>query len=160
MIPSASSVKNEIKTLNVSSQAFKPGHLIPIKYTCEGENINPPLEITHIPQETESMVIILEDPDAPIRTWVHWLVWNIPPARIIKENSIPGIEGINDFKEHSYGGPCPPSGIHHYHFKIYALDTMLYIDRNSGRDDVEKAMAPHVIAFGELKGLYKKGLLK
>ncbi|MGP8216623.1 MAG: YbhB/YbcL family Raf kinase inhibitor-like protein [Bacteroidia bacterium] len=156
MISSNPFVKNEIKTLNISSEAFENGHLIPSKYTCDGENVNPQLEIGNIPEKTKSLVLIIDDPDAPLRTWIHWLVWNVSPARKIKMKSIPGIEGMNDFMQHHYGGPCPPSGMHHYHFKIYALDDMLYLNENATVHDVEKAMSLQVVAFGELIGLYKK----
>jgi hypothetical protein len=151
-------VDEDIRTLNVTSEAFAPYTSIPKKYTCDGENVNPPLTIGNIPKETKSLALIVDDPDAPIRTWVHWIVWNIPPSKKIKEKCIPGIEGINDFRQHHYGAPCPPSGTHHYHFKVYALNDMLDLKKDLTRHELEKAMSPHIIAFGELVGLYKKAI--
>ncbi|MGZ4047868.1 MAG: YbhB/YbcL family Raf kinase inhibitor-like protein, partial [Bacteroidia bacterium] len=106
----------------------------------------------------KSLVLIVEDPDSPKKVWTHWLVWNIPPSGKIKEKSIPGIEGKNDFEKQHYGGPCPPWGIHHYHFKVYALDDLLELKKDARKEEVEKAMSTHVIAFGELIGLYKRTL--
>jgi len=148
--------EEDIRTLNVTSEAFAPHTYIPSKYTCDGENINPPLNIDNIPKDAKSLALIIDDPDAPIRTWVHWIVWNIPPSKKIKEKSIPGIEGVNDFRQHHYGAPCPPSGTHHYHFKVYALRDNIDINSNSTKRELEKAMSPYIIAFGELVGLYKK----
>ena len=149
-------VKEKIKTLAVSSSAFDNEKFIPSRYSCDGENISPPLSISHVPAETKSLAIIVDDPDAPLRTWTHWVVWNIPPAEKIKENSVAGMQGINDFGQNHYGGPCPPSGTHRYFFKIYALDDVLELKSSAKKDELEKAMAPHIIAFGELTGLYKR----
>jgi hypothetical protein len=149
-------LKKEIKTLEVSSVAFGPGGTIPEKYTCDGENINPPLHIEHIPEQAKSLVIIVEDPDAPSGTFTHWLVWNIPPSEKIKERSIPGNEGSNDYIEHHYRGPCPPSGMHHYHFKVYALDSLLHLKADTKNDELQHLMSKYVIAFGELVGVYKR----
>ena len=149
-------IQKEIKTLEVTSQAFKNDTLIPEKYTFDGQNINPPLEIYKLPEKTKSIVLVVEDQDAPIRPWVHWLVWNIPTTSKIKENSIPGKEGINDFRHQHYSGPCPPSGTHRYLFKVYALDDQLYLNLPVTKVELEKAMSSHVIGFGELVGLYRK----
>jgi len=132
------------------------GEHIPSKYTCDGYNVNPPLNIRGIPEGTKSLVLIVDDPDAPIGTWVHWVVWNIPPKEEIGEDSVPGTEGLNDFRKHSYGGPCPPSGTHRYFFKVYALDTKLDLKRNSRKRDVERAMKGHILAQGQLVGLYSR----
>jgi len=145
-----------MKELTVTSPAFESNKLIPSKYTCDGDDVNPTLNIKGIPEETKSLVLIIDDPDAPMGTWDHWIVWNIPPTNKIEENSIPGSEGLNDFRKHSYGGPCPPSGTHRYFFKIYALDTKLNLDPNSRKKDVEKAMKDHILAKGELVGLYRR----
>lgn len=145
-----------VETIKVSSIAFKHNGFIPAKYTCDGTNISPPLTIGELPERTKSLVIVVEDPDAPIRSWVHWIVWNVLPTHTIQEASIPGIEGRNDFQQNHYGGPCPPSGTHHYYFKIYALDDVLSINKGAARHEVEKAMNSHIIAKGELVGLYKK----
>ncbi len=145
-----------MKELKITSSAFKNNDSIPIKYTCDGDDVNPPLTIEDVPKETRSLVLIVDDPDAPIGTWVHWIVWNIPPTEEIEEDSIPGVEGINDYKKHSYGGPCPPSGTHRYFFKVYALGTKLDLDVNSKKKDVERAMEGHILAKGEIVGLYSR----
>ena len=132
------------------------GGRIPSKYTCDGDNVNPPLDIKGIPDGTESLVLIVDDPDAPMGTWDHWVVWNIPPKAEMGEDSVPGTEGMNDFRKHSYGGPCPPSGTHRYFFKVYALDTKLDLAPNSRKQDVERSMKGHVLAQGQLVGLYSR----
>jgi Raf kinase inhibitor-like YbhB/YbcL family protein len=146
----------DYKQIKVSSTAFKSDEMIPAKYTCDGDNINPPLDFVHIPEEAKCLAIIVDDPDAPVGTWVHWIAWNIPVTHHIKENKVYGTEGINDFQQHHYGGPCPPSGTHHYFFKVYALDTLLNLHANTKKIQLEKAMSEHIIAFGELIGLYKR----
>ena len=146
-----------MKQLTVGSTAFENKQAIPRKYTCDAEDVNPPLTINGIPAETKSIVLIVEDPDAPAGLWIHWLVWNTPPTTTtIKENSIPGTEGLNTNGNRSYSGPCPPSGTHRYFFKVYALDTKLELPQNSTKKDVEKAMQSHVIAQGELMGVYSR----
>lgn len=146
----------EVKELTITSPAFQHNSDIPLKYTCDGENVNPPLTIEGIPEGTKSLVLIVEDPDAPRGTWIHWVVWNIDPKTTIAEKSIPGTEGINDSKKHSYGGPCPPSGTHRYFFIVYALDIYLDLDSTATKEDVEKAMENHILAEGELIGLYSR----
>ncbi|MBS1914744.1 MAG: YbhB/YbcL family Raf kinase inhibitor-like protein [Bacteroidetes bacterium] len=140
--------------LNVTSTAFNNNEAIPSKYTCDGKNINPPLSIEHIPLASKSLAIIVDDPDAPGGTWVHWVMWNIPVTHLIKENEAHGVQGLNDFSKHQYGGPCPPGGTHRYFFKIYALDCVLDIPASSKKENVEQAMSGHILAFGELTGLY------
>ncbi len=110
--PEAATTAVNYKTIKVKSTAFEENGLIPSKYTCEGENINPPLDLEQIPAEAKSLVLIVDDPDAPKKTWVHWIVWNIPVTHHIKENDVHGTEGINDRRQHQYSGPCPPSGTH------------------------------------------------
>jgi Raf kinase inhibitor-like YbhB/YbcL family protein len=146
----------DYKRMDISSTAFKANEMIPAKYTCDGENINPPLTIQQIPEEAKCLAIIVDDPDAPIGTWVHWVVWNIPVTHHIKENEVHGTEGINDFQQHHYGGPCPPSGTHRYFFKVYALDALLNLPEKTKKLQLEKAMSEHIIGFGELIGLYKR----
>lgn len=143
--------------LSVRSTEFSAGGHIPRKYSCEGENINPPLEISGFPKETKTLAIIVEDPDAPRGTFYHWLVWNIAPNEPITEKSVPGIIGTNSFGKFGYGGPCPPSGTHRYFFKVYALDTELDLQAEADIDVLHQAMQGHVIAEGELMGLYHKG---
>ena len=146
-----------MKQLTVSSSAFENKQPIPKKYTCDAENINPPLTIKDTPAETKSLVLIVEDPDAPIGLWIHWIVWNIPPTTAtINENSVPGTQGVNTSGKHNYGGPCPPWGTHRYFFKVYALDAKLDLRENSTKKDVEKAMQGHVVAQGELMGVYSR----
>lgn len=142
--------------LAVKSIVFSHGGHIPPKYSCEGEDVNPPLEISDVPEETVSLAIIMEDPDAPKGIFTHWIVWNIEPHEPIAENSVPGISGRNSFGKTGYGGPCPPSGSHRYFFKIYALDTHLNLEAGSDKDALLKAMQGHVLASGELMGYYKK----
>ncbi len=143
--------------LKITSTAFANNKLIPAKYTCDGDNVNPPLQIAGIPASAKSLALIVDDPDAPHKTFVHWVVWNIPPSTTsIDENSVPGEEGKNDFGKKGFGGACPPSGTHHYHFKVYALDMMLNLQDNATKADLEAAMKEHVLARAELVGLYKR----
>ena len=146
----------DFKQLNVSSPAFKDADFIPTKYTCDGQNVNPSLDIGKIPAEAKSLAIIADDPDAPLGTWVHWVAWNIPVTHHIKENDVHGEEGLNDFQTRGYRGPCPPSGIHQYFFKVYALDDLLALPGHTTKYQLEKAMSEHIIGFGELVGLYKR----
>ncbi len=146
------------KQLKVSSKAFQYGGQIPQQYTCDGRNMNPSLDIESIPEDAECLALIMDDPDAPSGIWVHWVVWNIPVTHHIKENIIHGVVGINDFQQHHYGGPCPPSGTHRYFFKVYALNTLLNITVNSKKADLEKAMSGHIIAYGELMGTYGRSI--
>ncbi len=126
---------------------------IPPRYTCDGADVNPPFSFGGFPAGTVSLALIVDDPDAPKGPWVHWLVWNIPPGGIA-EDSVPGIEGTNSWGRQSWGGPCPPRGEHHYHFRVYALDTMLALPPGSSRAELEAAMRGHVLATGELVGRY------
>jgi len=142
--------------LRITSPVFENKGFIPAKYTCDGVDVNPPLNIEELPKGTQSLVLIVDDPDAPMGTWDHWVVWNIPPVERIEEDSVPGTEGLNDFRRRSYGGPCPPSGTHRYFFKVYALDTKLDLHPNSRKRDVERAMKEHVLAKGETVGLYRR----
>jgi Raf kinase inhibitor-like YbhB/YbcL family protein len=148
-----------MSTLKLTSQAFSHSEYIPARYTCDGPNVNPPLTIENIPPETKSLALIFEDPDAPAGTWVHWVVWNISPAtREIKEQSLPSgaQEGMNDFRKHGYGGPCPPSGTHRYFFKLYALNTTLSLIVNATKSALEIAMKGRILSQTEFMGLYKR----
>jgi Raf kinase inhibitor-like YbhB/YbcL family protein len=144
------------KGLRVRSGAFGHGGSIPPKYTCEGENVNPPLEISDLPENTKSLALIVEDPDAPRGVYDHWIVWNIPPNETIGENSRPGVSGKNSFGNTGYGGPCPPSGSHRYFFKVYALDGDLDIQGGSDKKALQVAMKDHILGSGELMGHYQK----
>jgi len=143
----------------ITSAAFKHKSKIPSKYTCDGENINPPLELSGISRETKSLVLIMDDPDAPSKTWVHWVVYNIDPsATKIEENSVPsgGVEGLTDFGSKGYGGPCPHSGTHRYFFKLYALGRTLDAPEGLTKRQVLENMDGHVLDETELMGLYSK----
>jgi Raf kinase inhibitor-like YbhB/YbcL family protein len=146
-----------MKELTVKSAVFEANKEIPQKYSCNGDGTNPPITIEGTPKETKSLVLVMDDPDAPSGTFDHWVVWNIPPSmNKIAEDTAPGIEGLNGMRQHGYTGPCPPSGTHHYFFKVYALDTELDLGKNSVKRDVEKAMQGHILARGQLIGLFSK----
>jgi len=145
-----------MQKIKIISSAFKNNERIPSKYTCDGIDVNPPLKFQNIPNGTKSLALIVDDPDAPMGTWIHWIVWNINPTEEINEATVPGIEGINDFNKTSYGGPCPPLGIHRYFFKIYALKTKLDLNSNARKRDLEEAMEGKIIAKGEIMGLYSR----
>ncbi len=152
------SVKNEI-SMKITSSAFDHNQKIPSKYTCDGENISPPLEFVDIPNNAKSLALIVDDPDAPAKTWVHWVVYNInPQVTEVKENSVPqdGIEGMTDFGKPGYGGPCPPSGTHRYFFKLYALHTILDLPKNATKQMVEQKMQNNILDKAELIGLYSR----
>lgn len=145
--------------MKIISSAFENNQMIPPQYTCDGKDINPPLQIIDIPPETQSLVLIVDDPDAPSGDWIHWLVWNIKPeTKLISENELPqgAVQGTNDFNKQNYGGPCPPSGIHHYQFKIYALDTHLNLPSSSREKDLEKTMENHILDKTLIVGLYQR----
>lgn len=143
--------------INVTSPVFKEGQEIPSRYTCDGENINPPILFNNVPESAISLVIIMEDPDAPNGTFDHWLVWNIS-ANInqVTEDFVPGVEGKNSFGEYRYGGPCPPGGPHRYFFNVYALDIPLDLPIETKKKELKKAMEGHVLAEGHLMGRYTK----
>ncbi len=150
--------------MKITSPAFEEGELIPKKYTCDGSNASPPLKWDSVPAGTESIAIICEDPDAPSGTWVHWILFNLPAeCRELAEN-IPDDEtlhdstrqGINDFGSIGYSGPCPPWGIHRYFFKIFALDCTLDIVHLVDKDILNLAMGDHILATGQLMGIYQR----
>lgn len=149
----------EMESLSISSKAFKHGEAIPARYSCDESDISPPLQIGAPPPNTGSLALIMDDPDAPVGTWVHWVVWNIPTeTRDIHENTLPSgaVQGRNSWKRNNYGGPCPPSGKHRYFFKIYALDSVLNLDQATTKKDLERAMQGHILATGELLGTYRR----
>src|SRR5438874_1629007 len=131
--------------LTIGSPAFGNKDFIYEKYTCEGENISPPITIENIPPGTKSLALIVDDPDAPGGTFDHWIVWNIRPMEIIIENTIPGVQGKNSFGKVKYMGPCPPSGTHRYFFRVFALDTLLDVKEGADKKTVEKAMKEHIL---------------
>jgi len=156
----------EKMSLKVSS-VFGENEFIPSKYACEGADISPPLKLSRLSDEAVTMAIIVDDPDAPIGIFTHWVAWNIPPTSEIPEDipkekvietPIKMVQGRNDFGRIGYNGPCPPRGhgVHHYHFKVYVLDTTLNLKPGATKKDLERAMEGHIIQFGELVGLYER----
>lgn len=150
--------------IKIRSSAFKEGEMIPKQYTCDGANISPPLTWDAAPPGTKSFALVSDDPDAPVGTWVHWVIYNLPPdSRGIPEN-IPfhknlengARQGTNDFREIGYGGPCPPGGTHRYYFKLYALDKVLDLEPGITKAQLLKAMEGHIVAQGQLMGKYKR----
>jgi hypothetical protein len=142
--------------MTIRSSAFSENESIPKKYSCDGENVSPPLELKELPRNTESLVLICDDPDAPGKTFLHWLAYDIEPTGSIAEGQSVGTEGKNDFGKNGYGGPCPPGGTHRYYFRVYALDAKLGIKPGASRSDVESAMSGHVLDQAELMGRYAR----
>ncbi|MFQ6093600.1 MAG: YbhB/YbcL family Raf kinase inhibitor-like protein [bacterium] len=150
--------------IKVTSRAFEEGGMIPQKYTCDGEDVSPPLAWTSVPEGTKSLALICDDPDAPMGTWVHWVLFNLPAnIKELPENVPPqetlengAKHGITDFRRIGYGGPCPPSGTHRYYFKLYALDTELDLEAGITKAELLEAMEGHILAEGRLMGKYKR----
>jgi hypothetical protein len=142
--------------MRLSSPEFGNNQYMPAKFSCQGEDINPALTIEGAPAGTKSLALIMDDPDAPMGTWVHWVLFDIPVVSQIEENSVPGKQGSNNSGRNNYHGPCPPSGTHRYFFKIYALDTMLNLREGISKGALQKAMQGHILDKAELIGLYKK----
>ena len=150
--------------IKISSSAFEEGSLIPKKHTCDDADISPPLEWSGIPEGTKEIALICDDPDAPMGTWVHWVVYNLPANTIKLPESIPAIkvlengttQGSNDFHKIGYGGPCPPGGTHRYFFKIYALDVTLNLAPGKTKAELLEAMKGHILGEGQLMGKYKR----
>ena len=147
-------------TLRISSPVFKNERLIPKKYTCDGRDVNPPLVIEDVPNSAISLVLVVDDPDAPRRVWDHWIVWNIDPrTTFIPENSVPvdAVQGRNSFGKIEYNGPCPPyNNLHRYRFKLYAISVVLNTPRGSSKRLIEKAISKYIIERALLVGLYKR----
>ena len=145
--------------MKIESTAFKDNKLIPPKYTCDGEGVNPPLVISDVPENAKSLVLIVDDPDAPRGTFVHWIVWNISPhIKEIPENSCPqnSVEGMTDSGRSGYCAPCPPYGTHRYFFKLFALNTTLDLDTSVGAADIEKEIEKNILVKTQLVGLYRR----
>ena len=150
--------------MELKSKVFEPGGLIPAKYTCDGEDISPPLNWSDAPAGTKTFALISDDPDAPVGTWVHWVIWNIPASASALDENLPksaslpngAKQGTTDFRRIGYGGPCPPSGTHRYFFKLYALDTTLNLPASTTKKDLEKAMQEHSLGQAELIGKYRR----
>ena len=146
--------------MKITSSAFQEGGDIPSKFSREGGNVNPPLHIEGTPENAKSLVLIVDDPDAPVGLFTHWLVWNIDPKTTeIPEKSLPkgAVQGTNDYPNLGYGGPQPPSGTHRYYFKIFALDQTLDLPSGAKRQELDKAMNGHIIAQGQSMGRYTHG---
>ena len=152
-----------VALMKVESNAFTDGGSIPSRFTCDGDDVSPPLEITGIPNSARTLVLIMDDPDSPSGTWDHWVLFNIP-GQSESLQSIPagespaGVSAKNSWGKTGYGGPCPGSGSHRYFFRVYALDAaiVLPMDEGDSRDAVERAMRGHVVAYGELTGRYER----
>lgn len=150
--------------IQLESSAFEDEGMIPEKYTCDGEDISPPLKWIGVPEDAKSLALIADDPDAPGGTFVHWVLFNLPPNTEELSENVPNQEtlqngakqGKNDFPKIGYGGPCPPSGTHRYYFKIYALDTELDLEAGATKSDLEDAMEGHILAQGQLMGKYER----
>ena len=144
--------------MKISSSAFEEGENIPSKFTCDGANTSPELHIEGAPANAKSLVLIVDDPDAPSGLFTHWLVWNLSPqTSSVGEGATPkGVSGTNDFGKTGYGGPCPPSGTHRYFFKVFALDSELSLPAGSKRSQLETAMKGHVVGQGQVMGRYSK----
>lgn len=150
--------------IKIISSAFEDGGLIPAKYACDGADVSPPLQWDAVPEGTKSIALICDDPDAPMGTWVHWVIFGLPAdTRELAEDVPPdktlsneARQGTSDFGRIGYGGPCPPSGTHRYFFKIYALDSKLDLPAGARKNDLVKAMQGHILAQGQLIGKYKR----
>jgi len=150
--------------MEIKSSAFGSGEMIPAKYTCDGADFSPQLEWSGSPAGTKSFALICDDPDAPMGTWVHWVIYDIPPTAtmlaegITREKDLPGggTQGINDFRKIGYGGPCPPGGTHRYFFKLYALDSELGLKPGVTKDQLLKAMRGHILGEAQLMGTYRR----
>ncbi|HEY4496926.1 MAG TPA: YbhB/YbcL family Raf kinase inhibitor-like protein [Candidatus Paceibacterota bacterium] len=152
-----------IQNMELTSRDFKNKEFIPSRFTCDGENINPSLQISGVTKGANSLALIVDDPDAPgsLSTggWVHWVLWNINPDTVeIKIHGVPpgAIEGVTSFGRSGYGGPCPPSGTHRYFFKLYALNAILDLPESADKKMLEARMNSHIIETAELIGLYKR----
>ncbi len=159
-----SEVEGYAMELNIKSSAFDEGELIPEKYTCDGEDVSPPLSWAQLPKETRSIVLICDDPDAPMGTWVHWVLFGLSPDTLeLAEGISPEKEvlggakqSLNDFRKYGYGGPCPPGGTHRYFFKLYAVDTQVDLNAGATKNEVLNAIKGHILAEGQLMGRYSR----
>ncbi len=151
-------------TLSLSSPVFEAGGMIPSTYTCDGADISPPLQWQNVPAEAKSLALICDDPDAPVGTWVHWVLYELPGSETGLPEAVPPQEqlangakqGLNDFRKIGYGGPCPPSGVHRYFFKLYALDDFLHLPPGVTKSQLLKAMEGHILVQTQLVGKYQR----
>ena len=151
-------IENLVVGMKITSSAFANNGAIPSEFTCDSSNIAPQLSISDVPKNAKSLALIMDDPDAPVGTFVHWVVWGIPPdtKQIQKGAEPPGVHGKGGSGKLGYIGPCPPSGTHRYFFKLYALDAMLNLPEGSAKKDLENAMNGHIIEQAQLMGNYKR----
>jgi Raf kinase inhibitor-like YbhB/YbcL family protein len=161
----AANQKAPMSDLYLKTPAFQPGSEIPQQYTCEGEDLSPPMQWGGAPKGTQSFALIAEDPDAPSGTFTHWVLYELPPSVTELPQGLPrtehvkfgGSQGMNDFGKLGYGGPCPPPGKpHRYFFKLYALDNMPDVKPGAKKEDLERAMEGHVLAQAEIMGKYQR----
>ena len=148
-----------VNIMQLTSPQFNHNGYLPDKYGCKGTNINPPLTISAVPAGAKSLALIVDDPDAPRGTWVHWVLFNIAPdTKEIGEGKVPtgAVQGVNDFGATNYGEPCPPFGEHRYFFKLYALDAILELGAQTTKQDLEQAVAGHILAQAEIIGLFAR----
>lgn len=152
-------------SLKLESPVFSEENPIPSRYTCDSQNISPPLQWSDVPAGTRSFALIVDDPDAPSKTWVHWVLYDIPETQRKLEENIPpnqqldsgATHGINDFNKYGYGGPCPPAGTHRYYWNLYALDTILDLEPGATKEELLDVMENHIVEQAELMGKYKRG---
>jgi Raf kinase inhibitor-like YbhB/YbcL family protein len=152
------------KVMEIKSSSFNHEDMIPAKYTCDGQNISPSLAWSGAPKETKSFALICDDPDAPVGTWIHWVIFDIPanvngfPENVVRKEEVPGLgkNGKNSSQNFGYDGPCPPGGTHRYYFKLYALDAMLNLKAGLTKEDLLAAMKGHVLAEAQIMGRYKR----
>ncbi len=150
--------------MTITSSAFEHEKTIPEKFSCDGEDISPELTWSDAPEETQAFALIMDDPDAPVGTFVHWVYFNIPADRTGLPEAVPsgvepatgGMQGKNSWGNNEYGGPCPPGGTHRYYFKFYALDTTLQLDQSADKTELENAMEGHIIAETRLMGTFSR----
>jgi hypothetical protein len=150
--------------IEITSSAFAEGRMIPAEHTCDSQDVSPPLLWTGVPEGTKAVALICDDPDAPVGTWVHWVLYDLPgdvrelPPHVPPDPTLANgaKQGINDFRRYGYGGPCPPGGTHRYYFKIYALDRETGLEPGATKDEVLKATEGHILAKGELMGRYSR----
>lgn len=144
--------------MKLTSAAFRNNQKIPMQYTCDGQNVSPPLAFADVPAGAKSLVLIMDDPDSPTGTWDHWVVFNIPSdtTEIPEGSEPPGVQGMTTFGAQGYGGPCPGSGEHRYFFKLYALDTLLDLKEGASKSDVEQAIQEHILEQAQLVGRYAR----
>ena len=164
VFPNLKAQGGESMEIKIHSSAFKAGEFIPKKYTCDGADVSPPLAWDEVPAGTKSLALISDDPDAPVGTWVHWVIYdlpatthalpeNIPPQKILETGAK---QGTNDFRKIGYGGPCPPGGTHRYYFKLYALDHVVALEPGATKAQLLQAMEEHILGQGQLMGKYKR----